>query len=521
MALSRLLAVAACIALALGWTGEAQARWRVAESEHFVVYADDSERDIARFAEMLERFHAGLELATGRRMETPSSSNRLFVYAVGSQRDVAELYNGDRNAWIGGFYTPRAGGSIAVVQDVRPASRNLNQSMLVLLHEYAHHFFHATSEFAMPGWMSEGGAEFFASAGFPSDGGLELGRPALHRGGELFYARSVAIRDLLDYNNLDRGDRRDAFYGRSWLLYHYLTMSESRTGQLNEYFVALANGASSIEAAEQVFGDLDELERDLDVYMRRRMDYFTIDAQHISSGPVTVRELSDGMDELMPLLIRSKRGVTREQALELVPEIRAVARQFPDDPHVLAALAEAEYDAGFDEAAIAAADRAIALDPSIPNAYVQKGYAMFRQAGEDGSAEAFNDAMAPFSALNRLETDHPLPLMYYYRSFTERGAEPPELARAGLLRASQLAPFDIGLRMQAVTMLAQNGEIALARRFLAPLKANPHDARLATMARGMDAGLSQAIEGEPTTLAQSLMQVITTAMPPAEDDEEE
>ena len=42
------------------WPGAAQAAWFEASSEHFVIYADDSERDITQFAEQLERYHSGI-----------------------------------------------------------------------------------------------------------------------------------------------------------------------------------------------------------------------------------------------------------------------------------------------------------------------------------------------------------------------------------------------------------------------------------------------------------------------------
>ena len=488
----------AMVAIAGAIAAPAHARWRVAESSHFVVYADDSERDLQRFSEMLERYRSGLEKITGRDLPVPSPSNRLTIYAVGNQRSIARLA-GDDDSNVAGFYIPRATGSIAFVQDVRPTNGQPDMSMVVLLHEYAHHFFAITSPFPMPRWMSEGGAEFFASARFPGSGDLEIGRPAHHRAGELFYATEVPIRQLLDYDRVgNTSGRMDALYGRSWLLYHYLTMGDDRAGQMNRYWQAIAGGQDRLEAAEAVFGDLDKLEEDLDNYLRqRRILHFEIPAVGLTIGPVAVRELSDGMDDALPLIIRSKRGVDRAQALELLPEMRAVAAEHPRDAGVLAALAEAEFDAGYDAEAIAAADAAIAIDPSIPNAYVQKGYALFRRADEAGADADYTAALAPFQALNRVEHDHPAPLIYFYRSFTDSNREPTELARHALERALELAPFDTSLRMSVVSMLAQEGKLALARQMLAPVLANPHSAGLVQAAQALDTQLAAGEEGQP------------------------
>src|SRR5687768_18162969 len=90
----------------------ARADWLEASSPHFVVYADDSERDIRRFSEQLERYHAGMARVTGRTLPPPSPSNRVTVFVVKSEREMRRLSG---NRMIAGFYIPRAGGSVAFV----------------------------------------------------------------------------------------------------------------------------------------------------------------------------------------------------------------------------------------------------------------------------------------------------------------------------------------------------------------------------------------------------------------------
>lgn len=498
------IALAAAAALA----APAQAAWHKAESPHFVVYADDSPRDIARFAEILERFHAAMQLITGKKDVVPSPSNRVVIFAVGSENRVQRLA-GDTSRNVAGFYIPRAGGSRAFVPNISFGSGENDFSLIVLLHEYAHHFLLSTSRYAMPRWMNEGAAEFFASAKFGRDGSVGIGRPAMHRAADLAYADDVTVQELLDQKLYDKrkSSRHDAFYGRSWALYHYLTFDElqdgPRKGQLSRYATAIARGKSEMEAATDAFGDLKKLEKDLDAYVSRaRMSYFHLTAEKVPSAPVAVTALSVGEGAVMPLHIQSQRGVSREEALALAPQLRAAAARYPDDAGVLAALAEAEYDAGNDQPAIAAADKAIALDPSRVNAHVQKGYAMFRLAGDapaDKQAAAFRAAMKPFEALNKIENDHPLPLIYLYRSYMERGAEPPELARHALERASELAPFDRGLAFQTALMQAGEGKIALAKLSLETLAANPHGGRLATAASKLAEEIAKLSEGTPWT----------------------
>jgi tetratricopeptide (TPR) repeat protein len=488
-----------CLLLAL--PAAAHAGWMEASSPHFVVYANDSERDIARFAENLELYHHAMEKVTGVDTPDPSPSNRVTVYVVASDRAVQKLY-GDGTSYVGGFYLPRAGGPLAIVPQVQVLKGQQANSMITLLHEYAHHFLISHSTLPMPRWMGEGAAEFFASAEFPGDGAIKIGMPAYQRAGELFYAKDVTVEQLLDPTAYDDGVRKgfDAFYGKSWLLYHYLTLGGTRNGQLRKYAALLAAGKSSPEAGREAFGDLGRLEKELDKYLnRRKMLTIAFAAGKLPAGRVSVRRLSAGEAAVMPLVIRSRRGVTREQANELVAEVREVAAEYKDDPAVFAELAEAEYDAGNDAAAIAASDAALALDPGRVNAYVQKGYALFRQAEvtQGDKDAAFKRAVEPFLALNRLENDHPLPLIYYFRSFAERGAKPPEQAVLGLMRAAELAPYDLGLRLNLAQYEIAAGDFAEARRNLVPVAYDPHGSPMTAGARALIERIDSGMPPDP------------------------
>jgi tetratricopeptide (TPR) repeat protein len=273
-----------------------------------------------------------------------------------------------------------------------------------------------------------------------------------------------------------------------------------RQGQLRAYANAIAAGKSEREASA-VFGDLAVLEKNLDAYVKRtRMSYFQIGSDKLPPPRIVTTVLSKGESEVMPLLIQSQRGVSREKALALLPQVRKVAERFPQDVGVLTALAEAEHDAGNDELAVAAADKALALDPSRVNAYVQKGYALHRAAEKAPPARRpalLKAAMKPFEALNRLENDHPLPLIYFYRSFAQQGLEPPDLARQALERASQLAPFDEGLTFEVALMHAREGKIGLAKSGLSALAGNPHGGRLAATAMKLGEAIAVLSEGTP------------------------
>lgn len=477
----------------------AQAKWLEASSQHFVVYADDSPANVRKFSEELERFHAATAIVTNVQNDVPPSpSNRVTVFVVRSIAQVQNLYGGNTSN-VAGFYRAQAGRSIAFVPQVSGGSRELDFSKIILLHEYVHHFMMVNGSFALPRWMSEGTAEFLSSASFLRDGGVSLGRPANHRAGELFFGRDITAADLFDFDvsGKMRGSKYEAFYGKSWLLFHFLTFEESRRGQLTQYLKLLGEGKTSREAAEQAFGNLGVLERDLDRYiMRPRISAFNIPASGLRVGEITMRELSAGEAAMMAVRTRSNAGVTEGKMADgVLAQARSIAARFPQDAAVLSALAEAEFDAGNDSEAIAAADAALAIDSKQVNAYVQKGYALFRIARDAQDKDAaFRLARQPFLALNKLEPDHPLPLMYNYMTYSERGRTPTANAIAGLEQALALAPFDTSLRLMTARQQLRDGRREIAKSTLRPLVFNPHAGGMASRVRNV----ITKIDNEPT-----------------------
>lgn len=456
----------------------AKAEWHEASSDHFLVIADQNEKDVRQFAERLERFHSALTSLDNSEKSRPSPSNRLTIYVVRSGSQVRKLA-GDKSGYLRGFYQARAGGSVAFTARVEAEGRNISQSEQTLLHEYAHHVMHGTTEWATPRWLSEGFAEFFSTARFERDGGVGLGLPATHRAGELRYAKNVPIEALLDsdiYRTRKTGSY-DEFYGRSWLLFHYLALSGKRTGQLARYRAALANGASELDAAKSALGDLAALEKEMDGYLRQpKLAYLPIAADKLKTGNIVVRKMRAAEAAMMPVILESKRGVNDETAKLLLPRAQAVATQYPDDPVVLAALAEAEHDAGNFTAAVAAADKALIKSPNLVNAHVQKIYALARIAEDSAdAANAWKTLRKAVTALNAVENDHPVPLIYYYRSLRAAGRDITDTAKLGLRRALELAPYDKGVRWQVVQQMIDDEDYAIAYRTLMPLANDPHN----------------------------------------------
>jgi tetratricopeptide (TPR) repeat protein len=365
--------------------------------------------------------------------------------------------------------------------DIAPAGQT------VLFHEYAHHVMEGVSERAYPRWFVEGFAEYFSETRFMPDGSLGFGVPATDRVKELAYVGAVPMRRLLDLDGggVAQKPAYGSFYATSWALFHYLQTDASRVGQLRDYERRLANGEPPLAAAEGAFGDLDALGRDMLAYVNKGlMMMIVVDRKALPVGVIQVRRLRPGEAAMMPVVIESKVGVDREEALALLPEARKVAMQFADDSAVLAALAEAEHDAGNDEEAIAAADKALGLDPRQINAHIQKGYALTRKAQDGEQPEAaWKVARSQWVKANKAENDHPVPLVQFYLSFVDQGERPTPTAVQGLEWALQLAPFDPNLRWRVVQQMIQDERYAEAAGVLSPLAYSPHPGEFTDRAR--------------------------------------
>lgn len=491
-----------CISLVLV-AATARAEWLEASSDHFVIYGDQNEETTLRFAEKLERFHAAMARLFGKQQIKPGPSNRVTIFVVPNTGKVREVV-GTQNRFMAAAYIARAGGSVAVVPEPRSAYATEFTGEIALYHEYAHHFMANLTTRAYPRWFSEGFAEFFAGVLFRKDGTVLLGTPARHRSAELVWARAVPIRTLLSFDGGEAEPKTsfDSFYGQSWVLFHYLQMADERKGQLRQYQLLLARGQPALAAAEGAFGDLGKLERDLELYMnRRKLSAMVFEGPTLTIGPVAMRKLTPGEAAMMPIRIESRVGVNDEEAKQLVPEARKVAARYPNDAAVLAALAEAEFDARNDEDAIAAADRALAIDPKQVNAYIQKGWALARKV-ESGALpqEAWKDVRHQFVLANGVENDHPIPLVEFYLTYTRQGETPTRNAVDGLEWALQLAPFDADLRWLVTQQQIRDERYADAARTLAPLAYSPHASEFTEAARKLLKEVAARLTPAPDSL---------------------
>lgn len=482
----RFLAAAAAAAMPFS----AQAAWHKASTKHFVIYSEQKPDELRAYAEKLERFDKAVRIGRSMRDYEVGDGNRLTIFVVGSVSAVQALKaNRDPNAF--GFYVARASGPIAVV----PRSTNVNvfTADTVFFHEYAHHLMLADLNRPMPSWYVESFAEFMSTAEVKKDGSVSLGLPANHRARNLLSANSVqmSIADLLSGRRPKNGRERDSLYSRGWLAGHYLTFSHERKGQLATYLDEFAKGRSAPDAARLAFGDLKQLEREMDRYLDwGKFPYLTVPANRLATGPAEVAVLGPGAQEAMPLYMRLQTRV-KPNPPEQAGEARRLAARHPNDLLVMMTLAEAEWVNDDFAASEAAADKAIQLAPNSAEALIWKGRAMLSRADKENSEELFKAARSILGKANRLDPENPEPLLYFHRSFLLQGIRPTENAVAGMHYAASLAPQDLGLAMNSASQYLRDGNPEKARPVLVMVTQHPHGEALSDQAEKLLAAIDR------------------------------
>lgn len=469
--------------LSLVATTPAVAAWQQATSRHFIVYENASPAEVKALTERLERYDSALRRMWRLKDRPVTPSSRVTLFMVEDMDDLHRLL-GKGSDNIGGIYFGRAGQSVSfmprqVINDEYGVQRG------ILLHEYAHHIMYTGwGQQIFPGWFVEGFAEFHSTARFQADGSVIFGAEPRHRQYGVGNSALMPMQKLLSSRPSwgGRGDEQNAFYARAWLLTDYLVLSPNGPKRFAAYMDAVNNG-DSLDKAAAVLGDARQLDQEITAWgMQKIWRTKSVPASDIEVGEIAVRPLDPAEAAILPLRLVSERAVGRDAAQKVVAGARQVAAQYPASAAVQDELAEAEYDAGNFTESAAAADRAAALDPKSVHALLYRGNATIAQLLKTKAADPAGWAAArrAFLAANKIDSEDPRPLRSYYESFGEAGQPATANAQAGLLYAQALAPFDVGLRMEAGVVLLNQDKKDAARTMLQPVAFNPHAPELAT-----------------------------------------
>jgi len=476
----------AATALAAMLPGTAGATWYEGSSKHFIVYADDSLDQVKAMTTKLERFDKTVRVALGLKEPEVGPDARVIVFVLPQLSDVQKMMGGSSARNVAGFYrSDFPTGSFAFVPK-RDGGGTLS-ARAVLQHEYTHHIMYSSfGDVVFPGWFSEGFAELFATAKLQDDGSVVIGAVPVYRSYGIDRMNDYPVESLVkgypDYRN---PMATQIFYGRAWLLTHYMMFDATRAKALGTYIAAINDGKSR-DDAQKLLGITPSLDVKLNAYgARPSLPGATFTADKLKIGEVSVRALTPGEAAVMPMRMRSHNGVDPQQAKEVVDAARRAAAPYPNDPGAQNELAEAEFDAGNYDLSEAAADRVLAADPKSVHGLIYKGMAQMELLKKAGNTDPtkWSAARRWFLAANKVDSLYSYPIQLYFESFANAKQAPSRAAKDGLLFAYRLAPQNLQLRFDAAHVLLGDNRLDAARVALEPIAYSERPGPISDMAK--------------------------------------
>lgn len=456
--------------------------WHRADTHHFTIYSDGSASQLEDFAVELEKFDALLRLLWRRpQLAEPT---KLTIYMVANKSQVEALSGRDN---IAGFYRTSLDGSFAVSNRERTRDKTELSGQSTLFHEYAHHFMFANFQIPAPAWFVEGFAEFVATAEFKKNGDFYFGKPAFHRAAEIEYFSRIPVTELLTkrQHEIDDG-RRGAYYGWAWALTHMLYMDEEKKGERVANYVNLLNrGEDSLSAARKAFGDLDTLDKQLRDYVNGRMSYSKSARPLAYIDSITVTRLSDEESAVVQLTMERRSPGKADEALEDLRELTAGGAQTADAWYQ---LARAEFSEARDIAedsdeaqdpdyarALAASERALAINADHPKANILKARILMEQLDAEGATDPaeWDKVRSLIITANNANPRSSAALYYYAETFNRQGKR-DDTASAALATAFEFAPEAREIRVAHAFDLANNKRFDEAINLLKILANDPH-----------------------------------------------
>ncbi len=333
-------------------------RWIEIRSAHFTVRSDADETKAARVARQFERFRATLRQLWPWARVDPGAP--IVVYAARSEASLRRLLPGrweqGGGARPGGISLSRGGRFYMALRTDLPVPRPGEGSPFhVLYHEYTHLVLDLNFE-NLPPWLHEGRAEFLGATLIEEDG-IELGLPIPAHLRLLRERRLMPTVDLLQVRRGSaeyEGEGVGLFYAQAWALVHWLMeMGPDEGGRVGEYLKLRRNGLDDTEATSRVLGDLRELHRALEGYVRGRIRHRRLSLRiETADGPTAARVLShpEELTARAELLLAAERtadarvlleralvadphnDAAREALARLVEPVKLPPRTGPDDP---------------------------------------------------------------------------------------------------------------------------------------------------------------------------------------------
>ncbi len=435
----------------VSWARDTDENWVEVRSPHFTVLTDSSEKEGRRVADQFERVRSVFHVLFPKANIDPASP--IIVIAAkdkkGFQALEPEGYMGKGRLNLAGLFLRSLDKNYVLLRlDVQGGKH----PFATVYHEYTHLLMGKAGEW-MPLWLNEGLAEFFQNTEI-HDKDAQLGEPSAD---DILYLRQQRLLPLTTLLKVDANSpyyheeqKGSVFYAESWALTHYLEMTDrvAHTHRLADYADLVNRNHDSVAAAQQVFGDLTQLQKTLESYVAQsRFKYFTITtATDVDDNAFKVRALARPQANAVRADFLAYNQRTKDARALLSEVLR-------DDPNNVSAhetMGYLEFRENNLEAARKWYEQAVKLDSQ---SYLAHYYfaAISMRAGSFSQAEGVEASLRIAIKLN----PNFAPAYDQLAAFYGIRHEKLEEAHMLNLQAVQLDPGQLGYRLNTASVLTE------------------------------------------------------------------
>jgi tetratricopeptide (TPR) repeat protein len=247
----------------------ASSPWVEVRSEHFTVLTDSGQKEGIQLVDQFERMRWVFSVLFPK--SAAETDQPIIVLAVHGQKSFEALepaaYLAKKQIQLAGLFLRAPDKNYILLR----LDAEFDHPYASVFHEYTHFQF-SKSGIWIPLWLNEGMAEFFQNTEF-RDKDVLLGEPSVD---DLLYLRDHTLIPLpvlfkVDGNSpyYHEEQKGSVFYAESWALVHYLQITDRQKNlhRLHDYLALIGKDVDAQTAAEQAFGDLRQLQKELEGYI--------------------------------------------------------------------------------------------------------------------------------------------------------------------------------------------------------------------------------------------------------------
>ena len=465
---------------------QANGHWLRAESDHVIVYSDESAEVLRRVVGDLEALDWTLRTLYGKQDAPPP--RKFPIYLVRSVAKDATV-NPDYRRFLPGVAVTTVSTDVAepddifavVVRDCFPFFGVTDKTAGDdgVLGAYALHFFSENFPFRQPRWLTKGAAIYYSSIDIRPDS-VVVGRiPAL-------FDRDLMLQDMKGTGDIiaETGDWNDparkGYDARSAVLVRYLWSDPDRKARLAAYLARIeAGGDPDLKAVwQEIFGlPIEKLDPALKPFLKAEPVLATISRPAGPPPAIKIRRMPAGAEDLI-LEIQQLKGGAGGEREDLLRRFRKAAARRPDERYSRQALARAEITIGDRDKGERLLEQLLAEDGSNLEALRLMGTSkLYRAAAADREhkPELLAAARDYLAKADAAEPNDYQTLFLLAQTMVGADDAPPSPERLALLRrAVSLAPEVAKIRLVAAVafLLADDGESAF--QLLKPMSADPN-----------------------------------------------